>query len=51
VDVIDLLDYPRSTTLPYWHTTQDTMDKVSPRSLAVVGHVFIETLRELLTQK
>jgi glutaminyl-peptide cyclotransferase len=47
VDVIDLLDYPSSTTLPYWHTTQDTMDKVSPRSLAIVGHVFVETVREL----
>jgi glutaminyl-peptide cyclotransferase len=51
VDVIDLLDYPRSTTLPYWHTTQDTMDKVSPRSLAIVGHVLIETVRELQAQK
>ena len=51
VDVIDLLDYPRSSTLPYWHTDDDTMDKVSPRSLAIVGHVFIETVRELLTQK
>jgi len=51
VDVIDLLDYPRSTTLPYWHTNNDTMDKVSPRSLAIVGHVFIETVRELQAQK
>ena len=24
---------------PYWHTPQDTLDKVSPRSLAIVGHV------------
>lgn len=30
VDIIDF-DYP------YWHTTQDTPDKVSPDSLAVVG--------------
>jgi glutaminyl-peptide cyclotransferase len=41
VDIIDLNDYP------YWHTTQDTMDKVSPKSLAVVGHVFVETISEL----
>jgi hypothetical protein len=26
----------------YWHTPQDTLDKVDPRSLAIVGHVFVE---------
>jgi Zn-dependent M28 family amino/carboxypeptidase len=41
VDIIDLNDYP------YWHTTDDTMDKVSPRSLAIVGHVTLETVNEL----
>jgi Peptidase family M28 len=41
VDLIDLDDYP------YWHTTQDTLDKVSPRSLAIVGHVILETVNEL----
>lgn len=41
VDVIDLPDYP------YWHTTQDTMDKVSARSLGIVGHVFLESLAAL----
>jgi len=41
VDIIDLNDYR------YWHTTQDTMDKVSPRSLAVAGHVILETVNEL----
>jgi glutaminyl-peptide cyclotransferase len=41
VDVIDLNGYP------YWHTTEDTIDKVSPRSLAIVGHVFLETINDL----
>ena len=40
VDVIDL-------DAPYWHTSGDTLDKISPRSLAVVGHVFVESLAEL----
>lgn len=40
VDVIDL-------EAPYWHTAGDTLDKISPRSLAIVGHVFLETLAEL----
>jgi len=39
-DVIDL-------EVPYWHTTGDTLDKLSARSLAVVGHVFIESIGEL----
>jgi glutaminyl-peptide cyclotransferase len=40
VDIIDF-DYP------YWHTTSDTADKVSPNSLLVVG----ETLRAWITAK
>jgi glutaminyl-peptide cyclotransferase len=41
VDLIDLNDYP------YWHKTDDTLDKVSPQSLAIVGHVILETVSEL----
>ena len=40
-DLIDLNGYP------YWHNQQDTMDKVSPRSLAIVGHVMLVTIGEL----
>lgn len=43
VDVIDL-DF---SDIPYWHTPQDTLDKISARSLAIVGHVFLESVREL----
>jgi glutaminyl-peptide cyclotransferase len=43
VDVIDL-------EIPYWHTPQDTLDKVSSKSLAVVGHVFIESVKQLQTK-
>jgi glutaminyl-peptide cyclotransferase len=39
----DLLDF----SYPYWHTTQDTLDKVDPQSLAIVGHVLVESLPEL----
>jgi hypothetical protein len=40
VDIIDL-------DVPYWHTTQDTLDKVDPRTLAITGHVLIASLPEL----
>jgi Zn-dependent M28 family amino/carboxypeptidase len=31
----------------YWHTSQDTLDKIDPRTLAITGHVLLETLPEL----
>jgi glutaminyl-peptide cyclotransferase len=40
MDIIDL-------DVPYWHTTEDTLDKVDPRTLAITGHVLIESLPEL----
>lgn len=36
----DIIDFEVQDT--YWHTPQDTLEKVDPRSLAIVGHVFIE---------
>jgi len=39
----DLIDF----SIPYWHTPQDTLDKIDPQSLAVVGHVLAETLPRL----
>jgi glutaminyl-peptide cyclotransferase len=41
----DIIDFDVEPT--YWHTPQDTLDKVDPRSLAVVGHVFVAALPEL----
>lgn len=43
VDLIDL-------TYKYWHTPQDTMDKLSPRSFQIVGAVTLETLALLEAQ-
>jgi glutaminyl-peptide cyclotransferase len=39
IDVVDF-DYP------YWHTTEDTLDKVSAASLQVVGDVALGVVRE-----
>ena len=41
----DIIDFDVQAT--YWHTPDDTLDKVDPRSLAIVGHVFIEALPAL----
>src|SRR6267143_322007 len=31
----------------YWHTPQDSLDKISPKTLAIVGHVFLESVNQL----
>jgi glutaminyl-peptide cyclotransferase len=41
VDVIDLNGYR------YWHTPQDTMDKLSAKNLAIVGHVMLASVDAL----
>jgi len=33
--------------IPYWHTPQDTLDKISAKSLAITGHVFLESVKQL----
>ena len=44
VDIIDL-DYGYNNV--YHHTVQDTIDKLSPQSLAITGDVVLETIRLL----
>jgi glutaminyl-peptide cyclotransferase len=43
VDIIDLV----LPEVPYWHTPQDTLDKISPKLLAITGHVILESVAEL----
>jgi Zn-dependent M28 family amino/carboxypeptidase len=47
VPALDLIDFDFGPNNSYWHTAQDTMDKISPRSLEVVGRVLLEMLRRL----
>src|SRR6267142_5682752 len=35
----------------YWHTSQDSLDKISPRTLAIVGHVFLESVKQLQSKE
>ena len=42
IPVIDLIDFRFS----YWHTADDTIDKLSPQSLQVVGSVSLHYLSE-----
>ena len=44
IPAVDITQFPN---YPYWHTTGDTMDKLTPKSLAISGHVFLATIGEL----
>jgi len=43
----DLIDFDYGYNDVFWHTTQDTVDKLSPKSLEIVGSVILETIRML----
>ncbi|MBV9405242.1 MAG: M28 family peptidase [Acidobacteriaceae bacterium] len=47
VNAIDLLDLDYGPQNSYWHTAQDTVDKLSAHSFQVVGDVVVELVREL----
>ena len=49
VPVADLIDFNYGSDNSYWHTPQDTLDKISPQSLEIVGSVVLETI-QLLNQ-
>jgi glutaminyl-peptide cyclotransferase len=43
----DLIDFDYGYNDVFWHTTQDTIDKLSPKSLEIVGVTILETVRIL----
>ena len=50
VPCADIIDFDYGYQNAFWHTPQDTMDKLSAKSLTIVGDVFLETIR-LLNQR
>ncbi len=50
VNVIDIIDLDYGPNGSYWHTGQDTMDKLTAHSLQVVGDVVFELVKELEQQ-
>jgi Zn-dependent M28 family amino/carboxypeptidase len=51
---IDLIDFDYGSAPgrnDYWHTLQDTIDKISPESLGIVGRVVIRVVNETVAKK
>ena len=40
----DLIDFEYGYSNVFWHTPQDTVDKLSPKSLQIVGDVILQTV-------
>ncbi|MBE0656575.1 MAG: M28 family peptidase [Bryobacteraceae bacterium] len=47
VRALNLIDFEYGPDHSWWHTKEDTMDKLSPKSLEIVGRVVHEALRRL----
>jgi peptidase M28-like protein len=47
VPAVDIIEYEGYVRLGYWHTPQDTLDKLSPKSIATAGHVIRESVTAL----
>jgi glutaminyl-peptide cyclotransferase len=51
VDAVDLIDFDYGVEENnYWHTEQDTLDKISARSLQIVGEVVLQSLPRIEAQ-
>lgn len=47
VPAVDLIDYEFGFNNSFWHTPNDTLDKVSPQSLKVVGDIVVRVIEKL----
>lgn len=45
IPTIDLIDFNYGPANMYWHSPNDTMDKLSPESLKLTGQIVIEMIR------
>jgi Zn-dependent M28 family amino/carboxypeptidase len=51
VPSVDIMDLDAQNDVPYWHTPEDTLDKISPKTLAIVGHTILESVKEIELKK
>jgi Zn-dependent M28 family amino/carboxypeptidase len=47
VPAADLIDFDYGPDNSYWHTTEDTIDKLAPESFEVIGKVLLEFLHRV----
>jgi glutaminyl-peptide cyclotransferase len=47
IPAVDLIDYDYGFNNSLWHTSNDTLDKISPQSLKVVGDIVLKMVETL----
>jgi Zn-dependent M28 family amino/carboxypeptidase len=47
IEALDLIDFEYGPGNAWWHTSEDTLGKLSAASLQAVGEVLLEVLRRL----
>jgi hypothetical protein len=47
IPTVDIIDLDTTGDVSYWHTEQDTLDKISPKSLQAVGDVIFASLPDV----
>lgn len=47
IPALDIIDFDYGPNNSYWHTPQDTMDKLSPKSFEVLGTVVLAAIRKI----
>jgi Zn-dependent M28 family amino/carboxypeptidase len=47
IPVVDLIDFNYGPNHSYWHTNEDTLDKISGESMKIVGDAVIQALPEI----
>ena len=47
ISAVDLIDYDYGFNNSVWHTPNDTLDKISPHSLKIVGDIVVRTVENL----
>ena len=47
VPTVDIIDLDIAGDVYYWHTENDTLDKISPKTLQAVGDVIYASLPEI----
>ena len=50
VPCADLIDFNYGPQNSYWHTRQDTLDKISPQSLEIVGKTVLKMLEDMSSE-
>jgi Zn-dependent M28 family amino/carboxypeptidase len=51
IPAVDLIDFDYGDgEKSYWHTREDTLDKIDTRSLRIVGEVVLQSLPRISTQ-